>query len=146
MEAVHKLGKICWLIIISGTNHAGKYTTQRVFETKSWDGSYLYRLRFNKKRFRLSVRVSGNVTFFSKLDVFNCRLRLNETIKGKTKYMSILVIIRRISMLYLKTIGQKVKPPSPFFWISFVNVTFVTWHYNSPRKRPRNMKFSLYLV
>ena len=97
----------------------------------------------------LSVRkilLSGKVTFFSKLDIFNCRLQLSETLKGKTKYMSILGIIRRNSMVYLRTIGQKLNRPSPFIWTAFLNVTIVTWLYNSPMKRPRNMKFGVYLV
>ena len=83
--------------------------------------------------------------FFTKLDDYNCQLQLNETTKGKTKYMSILFIIRRDSMLYLKTIGQKIKQPSPFVWIAFLNVTIVTWLYISPMKRPRDMKFGVKL-
>ena len=96
----------------------------------------------------LSVRKifsSGKVTFFSKLDFFNWRLRLNETTKGKTKYMSILVIIRRDSMLYLRIIGPKIKPPSLFFWTAFLNVTIVTWLYISPMKKPRDVKFCVKL-
>ena len=52
--------------------------------------------------------------FFTKSDVFNYRLRLNETTKVKIKYMSILVILIRVSMLYLRTIGKKLKPSTPF--------------------------------
>ena len=71
----------------------------------------------------------------------NCRMRLNKSIKGKTKYMIILFIIWRVSILYLRIIGQKIKPPSPFIWKVFLNVTIVTWLYISPIKRPREMKF-----
>ena len=124
----------------------------RVCEPKSWHGSYLYMLRFKKKKsvcpenfLVRKIFLSGKVTFFSKLDLFNRRLRLNETTKGKTKYMSILFIIRRDSMIYFRTIGQKIKRPSPFVWTVFLNVTIVTWLYNSPMKRPRDMKFGVKL-
>ena len=63
---------------------------------------------------------------FFKMDVFNCRLRLNETTKSKKIYMSSLVIIRRDSKQYLRIIRQKIKPPSPFVWTAFFNVTIVT--------------------
>ena len=64
----------------------------------------------------------------------------------KNIYMSILFIIRRVSLLYLKTIGQKIKPSSLFVWTAFLNVTIVIWLYYSPMKRSRDMKFCVKLA
>ena len=85
-----------------------------------------------------SATVSGKVFFFAKSDVFNKR-RLIRVKK------CILVIIGRVIMPFLGTIGQSLKIPSPFVSTPFLNVTNVIWLYYSPMKKPRDMKFCVKL-
>ena len=76
------------------------------------------------------------IFFFFKIGRFYCQLKLKVTTKDKTKNMSILFIIRRVSILYLRTIGKKINHHIRFseqrFWISLLWYGFTIAQWKDP--------------